>query len=345
MPNFERLIQNKCLYLRCQEKRKPLVQFFGLVGRFLVIPNIDLIIMKLFRTLFFILPLLLMSCSLFTKTDKISSSNDFPFDLFYGMSYNEEKDQFIENVLDTIPDLKHYEFNKKWYHSYSDTYHASFRAQLGLYIDRNIPEPIWTNLQPILNENFAENISFDAPFDSIYSKEIAEPVATPHDYANKWGKLMEKFSEHMQPTLPDSAYQDIAHLRVCGVVHKIFEDDDWATYLVEFSFSYHGGLGCPSYADYISFNKHDGHRLTEEEILSMYDKEELEELLDEGLYKAKIENGEDPIGGPHGYTGKLFGASGIAFLKNSVLIYFQPYIAGSASEGQYNIIINNNDLK
>lgn len=266
-------------------------------------------------------------------------------DLFYGMEFDKIKSVYVDSVLDTIPGLKHFEFEKKWYYTGCNDYNVSCHTYLGIYIDSIIPGNIWQNLQPVINKNFAEHISYDAPFDSIYANEIAEFVPTPMDYAKKWENLMDKFSETMKPTMIDSVYQEITHLRVCGVVHKIFEDNDWETYIIEFSFSYHGGCGCPSYADYITFNRHDGHQLTENEILSKYDKVKLETQLETGLGNAKIENGFDPIGGPNEYTDNLFGASGIALIDNGVLIYFQPYVAGCGAEGQYNIIINNSELK
>lgn len=304
--------------------------------------------MKLFRTLFFIIPFLSFSCSLSAKTDEANNNNgprDIPLGLFYGMEFDEDKGVYIDSLFDTIPEVRHYEFDKKWYYSGDETYNISFHAQLGIYIDSIIPEPIWTNLQPIINKNFAEHISYDAPFDSIYINKIAELVETPADYAKKWGNLMDKFSESMKPTMAETVYQDITPLRVCGVIHKVFDDKDWETYLVEFSFNYHGGCGCPSYADYITFNKYDGHQLTENEILAKYDEIKLRNQLENEFANAKIKNGYEPIGGPNEYTGNLFGASGLAYIKNGILIYFQPYVAGCGAEGQYNIILSNPPLK
>ena len=266
-------------------------------------------------------------------------------ELFYGMNYDSLTNSYVDLVLDDIPGLKHYEYDKVWYYSGGEDYNISWPTRIGLYIDSIIPQKIWTNMQPILNKNFAENISYDFPFDTIYKNEIAEMVETPSDYAKKWENLINKFSETTKPTLPDSVYKEILPLRVCGVIHKIFEDKEWETYLIEFSVSFHGGCGCPSNADYISFNKSDGHQLTETEILAKYDKAALRAHLDKEFNKAKIRKGYDPLGGPSLYTDKLFGASGVAFIENGVLIYYQPYVAGCGAEGQYNIIIKDAMIK
>ena len=290
--------------------------------------------------------LLLSSILLFTfgcTENKNNALDDQPIllDLFYGMEFDAENGVYVDSVLDNIPGLKHFEFDKIWFYNGGDDYNVSWHAQLGMYIDSIIPQNIWQNLQPIVDKNFVEHISYNAPFDCIYANEIGEVVQTPIDYAKKWGNLMEKFSETMKPALDDSVYHRISPLRVCGVIHKVYENHDWATYLVEFSFDYHGSNGCPSYADYISFNKKDGHRLTEDELLQLYDKSKLSEALAKEFNKAKEENDMAPTGD----NTLMNMMSGFALIDKGVLIYFQPYVAGSGAEGQYNIIINEADLK
>lgn len=98
--------------------------------------------------------------------------------------------------------------------------------------------------------------------------------------------------------------------------------------MVEFSFNYHGSFDCPPYADYITFNKKEGHQLTQGEILAEYNKDEFNAQLDKELAKAKLDKGENPEGGSSMYTKNLFGASGIAYIEDGILIYFQPYVAG-----------------
>ena len=284
----------------------------------------------------------LQSC----ESAKANEENeDLLLDLYYGMEYDSLRNTYVDSVLDVIPGIYHHEIDRVWYLSYSDVNNVSFHTRFGIYIDSVIPPIIWKNLQPILNENFAEHISYDVRFDSIYAKEIAQSVGSTTDYIKKWSNLMDKFSEDMKPLKADSVYNEILHLRTCGVVHKIFEDENWETYLVEFTFSYHGGCGCASYADYISFNKHDGHQLTEAEVLAKYDKLTLDSAVDNKLSKEKINRGYDPNGGPNEYTKQLFGASGMAYVKDGILIYYQPYVAGSGAEGQYNLIIPDADLK
>lgn len=306
--------------------------------------------MKLFRFLFFIFITVAVSTSCFASKNATGSKNgnktrNIPLDLFYGMTFDKERGAYVDSVLDSIQGLNHYEYDKVWFQNNGDDYNFWYHAQLGLYIDSVIPHKIWANLQPILNENFTEHISYDMPFDSLYRNDIWETVDTPLSYAEKWENLMNKFTETMKPKLEVSKYEEILPLRACGVVHKVFENENWATYLVEFSFWYHGGCGCPSYADYISFNKKDGHQLTETEILADYDKNLMEDQLYKELAKAKIARGQNPDGGASMHTKKLLGASGIAYIEDGILIYFQPYVAGCGAEGQYNIILESKNIK
>lgn len=283
---------------------------------------------------------LFVSCSK-TPKDRSADNDSSPLGLESGREYDEEKCKYTILDLDAIPELIHFEFDRKWFYSEGEDYNIYWHAQLGLHIDSVIPQNIWHSLQPILNENFTEHISYDAPFYSIYANEIAEYVQTPNDYAKKWENLMDKFSETMKPTLAESVYYGISHLRVCGVIHKVFDNKDWETYLIEFSFEYHGGCGCHSYADYISFNKHDGHRLTEQELYRLYDKPKLSEALIKEFNKAKEKAGRAPTGDPT----LINDISGFAFIEDGVLVYFHPYVAGCGAEGQHNIIIKDKDMK
>lgn len=276
-------------------------------------------------------------------SDKGRTINDKPIllDLFYGMEFDEGNGVYVDSVLDTIPGLKHFEFEKKWYYTGGDDYNISWQSYLGLYIDSIIPHNIWQNLQPIINKDLVELISYDEAFDSICGNEIAEMVQTPLEYAKKWDDLMNKFTEIMRPVLPDTAYKEIIPFRVCGVIHKVFEDNDWVTYLVEFSVDNHGGNGCPSYADYITFSKNDGHRLSAEELFQQYDKSQLSYALIKEFNKEKEQKGYAPTGD----RTLMDEMSGFALVNDGVLIYFQPYVAGCGAEGQYNIIINENELR
>lgn len=288
--------------------------------------------MKQILPLYFLLILFAFSCS---DKNKTVDANPVLFDLFYGMEFDEENGVYVDSVLDTVPGLKHFEFDKKWYYTGGDDYNISWHAYLGIYIDSIIPQNIWQNLQPIINKDFAELTSYDKAFDSIFRNEIAEMAQSPIEYAKKWNDLMNKFTNIMRPILPDYDYHEIMPFRVCGVIHKVFEDNEWATYLVEFSVDNHGGCGCPSYADYITFNKKDGHRLSKEEFFQLYDKSELSAALINEFNKEKERKGYSATGD----NTLISEMSGFALVDKGILIYFQPYVVGCGGEGQYNIIL------
>lgn len=285
----------------------------------------------------------LLSCESTKDNDEAKSKKENSLlDLFYGMEYDSLKNTYVDSILDVIPGLNHYEFDKVWFQN-DEEYPISFNSQIGIYIDTIIPEKIWKNLEPIINKGLAEHISYDFNLDSLFNNEIYSLSSNPIQFARKWEDLMEKFSETCKPTLDKALYHKITPLRVCGVVHKIAESDEWATYIVEFSFDYHSGCGCPSYADYYTFRKIDGHLITKDEIIEKQNKSKLGESLATKFSIEATNRRRMQVDLPENV---LFDEmTGAAYLKDGLLIYFHPYVVGFGAEGQYNLIINNIDLK
>ena len=298
---------------------------------------------KSFFIIYLILLSTLFSCELARANDDTKSKKgDLLLDLFYGMEYDSLSNTYVDSVLDVIPGLNHYEFGKVWFQD-DEEYPISFNSQMGIYIDSIIPEKIWKNLEPIINKGLAEHISYDFNLDSIFRNDIYRPSSNPIHFAMKWEDLMERFSKKYQPILEKELYPKITPLRVCAVIHKIDESDDWSTYIVEFSYDYHSSSGCPSYADYYSFRKRDGHLITKDEIIEKQNKNKLGKSL---ATKFSIEASNRRAMQFELPEKVLFDEmTGAAFLKDGLLIYFHPYVVGGGAEGQYNLIINNIDQK
>lgn len=266
------------------------------------------------------------------------------FDLFYGMSSDSAETYYYDPLLDTVVGLNHYEFARAWHQTFEneEPSYIWFKASLGLYIDNVISEKSWRKLQPVLDKHITEYIGFDEPFDSIFGTEISIPVNNSVQFASKWENLMDRFTEYKSRENTDSVYHEVLPKRCCVVAHKIYEDNDWETFLVEVSFSIHGSSGCPSFADYYTLSKKDGHRLTNEEIRARHNVEKLEKEFNAEFLKAKQANGYEYDGAD--FFENLFDATGIAYVDGGVLVYYHPYEAGGGAEGQYNIIIKNSSL-
>lgn len=276
------------------------------------------------------------------STSLRKNNTELLLDLFYGMEYDENGYTCTDTVLDTINGLKHIEISEVWYDSSYDA-PVEYKASVGIYIDTLISPLIWGKIEQIADSNFIDILSYHDGIDKVLRANTYK-TSIVDDFIDKWQVLISNVAKNGNSPDENTDFTEITPLRVCSVIHKIYEDDNWETYIIEFSYSIHGSNGCPSYADYLSFNKHDGRILSTEEVFEFYNKTSIEKEFYKEFSKAKKKNGYKPGNGPNNFTDNWNGISGIAIIQNGFLIYYQPYVAGCGAEGQYNIIINTQDL-
>ena len=108
---------------------------------------------------------------------------------------------------------------------------------------------------------------------------------------------------------------------------------------MESSVDYHGSNGCPSEADYLTYEISSGDPLSIQEVLALYPVSNLMQKLRDAYVAAAKERNFEPS---DSMTGEklLQEADGAAIINEGLLIYYKPYKIGCGAEGQYNLVIN-----
>lgn len=278
-----------------------------------------------------------LSANFDCSTNSEDNQSELLLDLFYGMEYDENAGTYTDTTLDTINGLKHVEICELW-HDSSDETPIEYEASVGIYIDTIISPLIWEKIEQKVDSQVIEIMSYH---EGIETKLRANNHKTSgvNDFIKKWQTLISAVEKNDSSTNTNKEFYKITPVRACSVIHKVYEDKDWETYLIQLSYSTHGSNGCPSYSDYISFNKHDGHALSFREAFEIYDETSITEEFSKEFSKAKVMNGYESFNNPNEFTVNWNDVSGIAFVQNGLLIYYKPYVIGGGAEGQYNINI------
>lgn len=267
-----------------------------------------------------------------------TETNDSSFlGLFYGMEQNADE-EYMDPVLDTIPEITHKEFSSIWYIP-SDS--VRFEMTLGIYLDNEYPsdavrETVFKKLNSIIPEGFSYDI------DDRQKQLLKRGVKTTQSvksFLDGWGNLFNRVSKLNGYNPKFANYPMIIGSRGCAVCHKIYEDSLWATYIIEMSVNYHSSCGCPSSADYYTINKQSGHILNLTESIPLSERADVANMIRHEYEKEATAKGFTPSN----HTGDelIEKADGIAILNEGMIIYFHPYNIGCGAEGQYNLILPN----
>lgn len=286
-----------------------------------------------YLSLFIISILSLSSCRIETNDKDLELSRPNYLDLFYGMERGSDLNYtFRDSILDNTSGL----VGRNIYDTiYNNEDNSKTRISLGIYIDERFPNSkIQSRIEEAIDTAIYNELSFwGNEFAVPLSNSITYPYKGADDMFVEWNKRFDRLVSTMQNQRPSNEYKELAsEARVAAVAHKIYEDSDWATYIVETSVDYYGSCGCPSSADYFSVNKRNGDILTLDDILKQYDSSNIGDLLISEYQKESGQCGYTP-------TELLKRVDGVAYTTFGLLFYFHPYNIGSGAEGQYNLII------
>lgn len=236
------------------------------------------------------------------------------------------------------------ELEATWYNNDDDP--CRYRCTWGLYVDKDFPSDmvfrrVEIGIDTLLTQSFCYNEELNDVKQTFARRKGYVPRKT-QDILDRAKSLFEQFTRKKQPTKPEAEYRDYPEARVCIVAHKIYDRDEWATYIIEFSFDYNGSNGCPSWADYITVNKKTGQSLTTDDIVKRYGAGQVSKNLRDAFVKAKDER--NATLDVQNYSGAelIDAADGCAIIDEGVMFYYRPYNIGCGAEGEFNLVL---DLK
>ena len=245
--------------------------------------------------------------------------------------------------LDGVDGVARQELEATWYHN-DDDFPSQYRCTMGLYVDEDFPSnEIFNQVERGVDTLLIQSFYYDEELNDLKAflakRQGYEPRGT-QDILDRAKSVFDQFTQLMRPAKSVSDYTEYPESRICIVAHKIYDRGDWASYILEFSFSYNGSNGCPSWADYITVNKKTGKRLTTNDLVEKYGYSSVSKELRNAFVKAKIER--DAEIELHNFSGReLIGlASGCAIVNEGMMVYYRPYIVGCGAEGEFNLILD-----
>lgn len=290
------------------------------------------------RTMRRIIPLFLITflsfgCKSNRSNVEFADSEKTPLGLYYGMTdWYDQKVIYHDSVFDNIPGIRHQEY-------YNDLCvpedSVLYRNCLGIYIDEEYPtKEIRENVFAFTDSIICNALSYHIDEDRL-THDLSQ-LETVEDFLNIWKPLYDHTGnvEFETPHL-----SEIKGIRVCVVSHKVATKNNYATYLMESSVDYHGSSGCPSEADYVTYDISSGNPLSIQEVLALYPVSDLEQKIRDAYVKAAEAVGFEPS---DIMTGEklLQEADGAAIINEGLLIYYRPYKIGCGAEGQYNLVLD-----
>lgn len=244
--------------------------------------------------------------------------------------------------LEGVGDVARQELEEMWYgKEYNET--VKYRCTMGLYVDEEFPSQeifrqVELGIDTLLTQSFCYNDELDNLKKSLSQRKGYAPRNT-QDIMRRAKSIFDQFSM-VYSKKPDTITMNLPESRICIVAHKIYDQGDWASYIIEFSFSYNGSNGCPSWADYITVNKKTGHRLTSGDLVEKYGLARVSASLRQAFVKAKCERNADLE--LYRLSGQelIDAADGSAIVNEGVMFYYRPYSVGSGAEGMFNLVLN-----
>lgn len=264
-------------------------------------------------------------------------------ELFYGMHWDEETRRYTcsEPQFYGFTSIERMECKAIWYvgDRYSDIVEV-YEPSLGLYIDKEWPsEAVRRRIEEAVDTTLINHICTLNDYACGY--DISRPFINrirashiPTSTSEILAFAQDTFNAYTEAYKRDftMTYADTLQGRICIVAHKIYEDSTYATYIVEDSYSYWGGCGCPSEANYYTIDKVSGHILTASEVLASMPREEAFRQI-RGLVTANPDN--YPMAFPDWTMDDFINSlSGAALVKEGYLLYYVPYSVGCAADGE-----------
>lgn len=244
---------------------------------------------------------------------------------------------YVDSVLDTIPGLVHKEYVRYW-RCADDT--VRFRINMGIYLDEQFPnDVVKSSILTMVDSAMARTFEEDA--DSVQAEALTHRVISkqsPRDFMDSWEQVFDQLTRINGYGPQDDRLFEIPDTRGCTICHKVYEDTEWATYGLQFSFHYHFCTVSRCDANYFSVNKQTGEVLSISDVLAQYGQSKIGSMLVE-TYKREAALRDF---NPGQYTGDdlIARANGVAIISEGILFYFFPYNIGCGVEGQYNLILN-----
>jgi len=272
--------------------------------------------------------------------------------LFLGMGHVQEKiaeDDYHYRYdcrlpeLDGVDGVARQELEATWYNN-DDDYPSQYRCTMGLYVDKEFPSSeifsqVERGVDTLLVQSFYCYEELEGLKAILAKRQDYKPRDT-QDMLDRAKSVFDQFTQLMRPTKSMSAYRVYPESRICIVAHKIYDRGDWASYIIEFSFSYNGSNGCPSWADYFTVNKKTGKRLTTSDLSEKYGYARVSKELRDAFVKAKQERNADPE--TYNLSGQelIASADGCAIVNEGVMFYYRPYSVGCGADGEFNLILD-----
>lgn len=244
---------------------------------------------------------------------------------------------YVDSVLDTIPGLVHKEYVRYW-RCADDT--VRFMINMGIYLDEQFPnEVVKGTILTMVDSAIANTFEEDA--DSVQAEALKHRVInkhSTHDFMDSWEQVFDHLTQINGYGPQDEHLFEIPNTRGCTICHKVYEDAEWATYGLQFSFDFHFSTISRCDANYFSINKQTGEVLSISDVLAQYGQSRIGSMLLE-TYRREVALREF---NPSPYTGDelITRANGVAIISEGILFYFFPYNIGCGVEGQYNLILN-----
>ena len=119
------------------------------------------------------------------------------------------------------------------------------------------------------------------------------------------------------------------------IITDVWQQDNYYTMCVH---QWHDMMsnGCPYSTSYYTIDQTNGHVLTLKDLVSEKDIPQIEEKLKDALTQMKLQRGAGSLQD----IDFLEACTGVAMIKEGLLVYYHPYTIGAGFEGQYNVVIN-----
>lgn len=235
------------------------------------------------------------------------------------------------------------ELEATWYKGGYDE-PARYRCMLGLYVDKDFPSEavfrqVELGIDTLLTQSFIYNEELEDLKKNLALRKGYAPRSS-QDILDRAKQIFDLFTQKNGQFKVDSATLNLFEARVCIVAHQIYAQGDWASYILEFSFDYNGSNGCPSWADYLTVNKKTGQRLTVADLVEKYGYARVCKDLRAAFVKAKHERNADLEVGNYSGQELIDLADGCAVVNEGVMVYYRPYVVGCGAEGEFNLILD-----
>ena len=253
-------------------------------------------------------------------------------DLFYGMTGGVEGDCSYRGtccILDSIPGVIRYEDFGEWREPDEQRWYES---SLILYVDETFPSvaiarKLAIHADSVLNDYFY-----------CGSTPLPDNMRTGKDFVGFFRSRFVEADSVMGLKNEDKDSLEVFYpYRLAVVICRIYK----TTYILETSVDGNGSCGCPSDAIYITYDSN-GIPLKFEDIFIKGSENRVNGLLNERFDKEyEKKNGQKPE--PHDPYNLV--GDNCAIVKEGVLFYYPPYQLGCGAEGQYNLILEYDEIE